>query len=200
MQTNTPSNNTSSELSALKSVWFWGAAIVLVIIVGGAWILFSRSLFISSDAVNSNNAVVLEPAAIAGHPAPDFELKNLDGETIRLADYQGKPVIINFWATWCGPCRAEMPEIQEISVENADDLIVIGVNNTATDNEDLIVEFVQEFGVTFPIVLDEDGKTVETYKVIGLPMTVFIDKDGVVNEVFTGPVNKAYIQSKIPEL
>jgi peroxiredoxin len=93
-----------------------------------------------------------------------------------------------------------MPDFQKAATDNADTLVVIGVNNTASDTPELVLDFVEELGVTFPIVLDEEGKTVETYRVLGLPTTVFIDRNGIVNEVFTGPVNKDYIESKIPDL
>jgi thiol-disulfide isomerase/thioredoxin len=130
----------------------------------------------------------------------DLALKNLDGETIRLSDFKGKPVIVNFWATWCGPCRAEFPEFQEVAIENGDNLVIIGVNHTSSDTPSLVPDFVQEFGITFPIVLDETGETVKTYRVLGLPTTIFIDRSGIVREVFTGPVNKAYIDSKLAGL
>ncbi len=142
----------------------------------------------------------MEPAPIAGHPAPDFELKNLEGEVVRLSNFRGRPVIVNFWATWCAPCRAEFPDFQQIAVENGDNLVIIGVNYTANDSPALVPGFVEEFGITFPIVLDETGETVETYQVIGLPTTVFVDNNGIIKEVFTGPINKAYIEGKLAEL
>lgn len=184
--------------SILRSLWFWSIVIVVVIVLGSVWILFSRT--IGADEVANNDNVILEAAPVAGHPAPNFELQSLEGEVISLAEFRGKPVLLNFWATWCGPCRAEMPEFQEAATDNANDLVVIGVNNTANDTPELVGDFVDELGVTFIILLDEDGKTSETYRVLGLPTTIFIDRNGVVNEVFTGPINKAYIESKIPEL
>jgi peroxiredoxin len=93
-----------------------------------------------------------------------------------------------------------MPEFQEVATDNADDLVIIGVNNTTSDTAELVDDFVEELDITFIILLDEAGETTETYRVLGLPTTIFIDRDGVVNEVFTGPINKAYIESKIPEL
>jgi thiol-disulfide isomerase/thioredoxin len=137
---------------------------------------------------------------VAGHPAPDFELKTLEGDTLRLSDFKGQPVLVNFWATWCGPCRAEFPDFQEAHVDNADSLVIIGVNSTSADQLDLVDDFVAEMGATFPIVLDETGDTVELYRVLGLPTSVFIDRNGIVNELFTGPINKAYIESKLSEL
>jgi peroxiredoxin len=137
---------------------------------------------------------------MAGHPAPDFELAGVEGEMVRLSDFKGKPVIVNFWATWCAPCRAEFPEFQEAAVDNADRLVIIGVNNTAADQAEQIPAFLEEFGITFPIVLDKNGDTIKAYRILGLPTTIFIDSNGIVNEVFTGPLNKAYIESKISEL
>ena len=178
--------------------WFWTTTIVLAIILGGGWIIYSRVMIGGSTA--GEGVANLEPAPVAGHPAPDFELVSPDGEVIRLSDYKGTPVIVNFWATWCAPCRAEFPEFQQAAVDNADQLVIIGINHTTSDQRDLVPGFIEEFGITFPIVLDEDGSTVEAYRILGLPTTVFIDSRGVVNELFTGPLNKAYIESKITEL
>jgi thiol-disulfide isomerase/thioredoxin len=137
---------------------------------------------------------------VAGHPAPPFELVTLEGEILRLSDLRGKPVILNFWATWCGPCRAEFPEFQKAAVDNADRLVMIGINNTSIDRADLVPDFLTEFGITFPIALDPDGEMTTLYQIKGLPTTIFIDSNGIVNEVFPGPLNKAYIESKISEL
>lgn len=194
------SSEVTHEISSLKSRSLWIILIALVAVVGGGWIVFSQGLTQERVASGNNSAEALEPAAVAGHPAPEFELKTLEGETLSLADFKGKPVLVNFWATWCGPCRAEFPDFQRAYVDNADDLVIIGINNTAADQVDLVDDFVREMGATFPIVLDESGAVVETYRVLGLPTTVFIDRDGVVNEVFTGPINKAYIESKLTEL
>ena len=178
--------------------WFWVALIALTIILGGSWIIFSRNMI--GGAGGRDEAIVLEPAPVAGHPAPDFELISTDGEAIRLSDFRGTPVILNFWATWCGPCRAEFPDFQQAAVDNADQLVIIGINNSSIDQVDLVPGFLEEFGITFPIVLDEDGSTAKTYRILGLPTTIFIDSSGTVDEVFTGPLNKAYIESKITKL
>jgi len=199
MAVDTHIEQNSNNLPFFKTGWFWTTIIAVVLIAGGGWIIFSRSL-VGGNIATDQTAINLEPAPVAGHPAPDFELVSTDGETIRLSDFRGQPVIVNFWATWCGPCRAEFPDFQEASVDNADRLVIIGVNNTTADQPDQVVPFMQEFGITFPIVLDETGETVKEYRILGLPTTVFIDSNGIVNEVFTGPINKAYIESKISEL
>lgn len=182
----------------LQARGFWATVIGLVLILGGVWIIYSQNL--RSVSLAGGGATNLEPAPVAGHPAPDFELPTLDGETLSLSDFKGKPVLVNFWATWCAPCRAEFPDFQETFINNSDNLMIIGVNNTSADQVDLVDDFVAEMGVTFPIVLDESGEIIKTYRVLGLPTTIFIDRNGVVNEVFTGPINRAYIESKLSEL
>lgn len=182
----------------LKARWFWLALIGLVIVLGSLWIAYSSSL-LSSLASQGEN-VTLEPAPVVGHPAPDFALPTLEGETVRLSDFKGKPVLVNFWATWCGPCRSEFPDFQKAAVDNADELVIIGINNTTTDQKDQIPAFLEEFGVTFPIVLDETGETAKAYNILGLPTSIFIDRNGNVNEIFTGPINKAYIEAKLSEM
>ncbi len=178
---------------------FWLILIGLVVVLGGVWIIFSQ---VTRQAGLTQAGVVidLQPAPIAGHPAPDFELKTLAGTTLRLSDYKGQPVLVNFWATWCGPCRAEFPDFQRAFTDNAAELIIIGVNHTAADQVELVDDFVAEMGATFPIVLDENGETIKLYRVLGLPTSVFIDRNGVVNEIFTGPINQAYIEAKLAEL
>jgi peroxiredoxin len=199
MRVDTKIEKTGHESLTSKSYWLWSTLIGLVLVVGGMWIIYSRTI-VSGRVAGSDDAISLEPAPVAGHPAPDFELKNLDGELIRLTDFKGTPVIVNFWATWCPPCRAEFPDFQKAAVEHSGELVIIGVNHTTSDTPALIPGFVEEFGITFPIVLDETGETVKTYRVMGLPTSVFIDRDGIINEVFTGPINKAYIEAKLSEL
>lgn len=179
----------------LKGRWFWLVLISLVIFLGGLWIAYSSSLL--NSLVSEGENVTLEPAPVVGHPAPDFALPTLAGETVRLSDFKGKPVLVNFWATWCGPCRSEFPDFQKASIDNADKLVIIGINNTTTDQKELVPAFLEEFGVTFPIVLDETGDTAKAYNILGLPTSIFIDRNGNVNEIFTGPINKAYIEAKL---
>lgn len=188
----------SYEESLLIPRWLWSTVVGLLLIFGGIWLIWTRTSV--SNLLIQAEADSLEAAPIAGHPAPDFELKTLAGNTIRLSNFEGRPVILNFWATWCGPCRAEFPELQQVAAENSDNLVIIGVNHTSADSPALVPDFVEEFGITFPIVLDETGEVVKTYQVLGLPTSVFIDRNGIIQELFTGPVTKTYIESKLPEL
>jgi peroxiredoxin len=196
---NTTAENTQNVSPILKNRWFWGVTIVVILILGGVWILFSQTIS-RINPTTGDAAVILEPAPMAGHPAPDFELTTLDGEIVRLSDFAGKPILVNFWATWCGPCRAEFPDFQKAWLENTDDLVIIAINHTTADRAEQVDDFVAEMGATFPVVLDKDGQVAEVYQIRGLPTSIFIDRNGVVNEVFTGPINQAYIESKLGEL
>lgn len=191
-------SSTSKSVPIYHKMWFWGTMIGLVFIFGGVLISFSR--IIDANPSPDGSPITLNSAPVPGHPAPNFTLETLDGGTLTLSDFRGKPVLVNFWATWCGPCRAEFPDFQEASVDNADNLVIIGVNNTTTDQLSEVPKFVEEMGVTFPIVLDKTGDVAKAYQIFGLPTSVFINSEGEVVEVFTGPIDKAYIESKLSDL
>jgi peroxiredoxin len=129
----------------------------------------------------------LEQVPAPGRPAPDFELQSLDGQTISLRDLRGRPVLLNFWATWCGPCRIEMPLLQEVSEDpewSEEGLVMLAVNLGETPS--LVREFVGKNNLTFTILLDTSGKVGTLYNVAAIPMTYFIDEDGIIRETKIG--------------
>ncbi|MBP1157568.1 MULTISPECIES: TlpA disulfide reductase family protein [unclassified Paenibacillus] len=132
-----------------------------------------------------------------GQQAPDFELKMLDGQSVKLSDYRGKIVIINFWATWCPPCRAEMPHMQQYYMENEKEgVVILGVNATSTEISVPVVDsWLKEWGITFPIVLDEHGEVIKTYRVNSYPSTFVIDADGVIRHKHPGPMNMQMLKA-----
>jgi len=127
-----------------------------------------------------------------GQPAPDFELVTLEGETVKLSDYKGKKVILNFWATWCPPCKAEMPHMQEFYEKNKEQGIeILAVNLTNLDNGKTdIKKFVEDYELTFTIPLDEEGVVGMQYQSFTIPTSYIIDTSGVISKKIVGPMNE----------
>jgi cytochrome c biogenesis protein CcmG/thiol:disulfide interchange protein DsbE len=149
------------------------AAFVVTAVV--AWALAVRD---DGDASpRPPGRVAIPDVAEAGDSAPDFALPTLDGATIRLSDLRGRPVVVNFWASWCNPCRDEFPLLAAALDEHADaDLAVVGI--TYRDIESDSRAFVDEFGATWPQAVDEDNSVARAYGVRAIPQTFFIGRDG----------------------
>lgn len=123
-----------------------------------------------------------------GDLAPDFELETMDGETVKLSDFRGQKVMLNFWASWCPPCRAEMPDIQKFH-ENEDGVIV-SVNLTETENSIRNVEsFIEEYELTFPVLVDEKTQVGNRYNAQALPTSYLINTKGEIHNIAIGPLN-----------
>ncbi len=136
-----------------------------------------------------------------GKPAPDFALIGLDGKTHHLQDYAGKRVMLNFWATWCAPCRVEMPLLQKTYARlQAAGLVIIGVDQA--EDADTVSTYVNALNLTFPIVLDKELSATQAYDILGLPTTVFIDAQGVIQAKNVGMLTEdtlqQYLQSFMP--
>lgn len=133
----------------------------------------------------------------SGQKFPDFTLESLDGEKITLSELANQPIVINFWATWCDPCKEEMPLFEAVYSENSG-IVVLGVNYNEPAN--IIRRFVEERGITFPILLDADGKLAERFQVFGFPTTYFIDRDGILRGIYVGQLNEQLILSYLEEI
>ena len=135
-----------------------------------------------------------------GSPAPDFQLSDLDGKTVSLSDFQGKPVLINFWASWCRPCRVEMPHIQQVYEEWADKgLVVLAINWGETPSE--VKKFMRNYELSLPVLLDTKRLVAQQYDVWSIPTTFLIDKDGIIQAKIIGAFpSKAAIETKLGEI
>src|SRR5574341_349669 len=132
-----------------------------------------------------------DPVAV-GQPAPDFAARTPSGEEIRLSSLRGSPVVLNFWATWCGPCRVEMPELQSASSRYADaGLVILGVN--AGEPADVVEAYMDELNLTFDTILDPDGVVVDLYEVWAFPTTFWIDAGGIIRAEHLGPLTREFI-------
>jgi len=167
----------------------------LILLLGLAW------TYISADKTGSSTAGQI-PAPQRGFLAPDFELKTLRGETLKLSNLRGQAVLLNLWATWCPPCRAEMPAIEKVYKDYKDQgFVVLAVNMTYQDTFANIAPFVDEYGLTFPILLDETGMVGPLYQLRSLPSSFFIDRDGIIREVVIGgPMAEALLRTRVEEI
>lgn len=168
---------------------WWGFTLALLLL-GGSWTWLTRV----PPAVAGAGQL---PSPREGFPAPDFTLATLEGATATLSDYRGQVVIVNVWASWCGPCRAEMPALQAVYTANqARGLVVLAVNSTVQDTVVDAQAFAGNLGLTFPVLLDLDGAVTHLYLVRGLPSTFFVDRQGVIRTVvFGGPMSQATVQA-----
>ena len=164
----------------------------LILIASAAWIM------ISSDA-SSADISKSAPAPQAGFPAPDFTLKTPTGEGFTLSEQQGQAVLVNLWATWCPPCRAEMPAIQKMYEEyKAQGFIVLAIDMTYQDDPFAVVPFINEHGLGFPILLDETSDVAQAYQIRSLPSSYFINRYGIITDVVIGgPMSEALLRTNI---
>ena len=178
--------------------WKYGLVVLAVVVVAAVGILGW-----SLARGESGQAAGVAVGNKAGMHAPDFTLTEVTtGEEVSLSEFKGQPVLINFWATWCGPCRLEMPHLQEAYEEYRDEgFTVIAVDAKIDDGRDAVLAFVDELSLTFPVVKDATGE-VETkkYNVVGYPTSVFIDRDGVIQYVHRGPMTKDFIAEKLKDI
>lgn len=167
----------------------WYRLTALIALLGLAAIVWGRM-------PAGGESTVLPPAPAIGHPAPLFSLPALAGDTISLADLHGQPVVLNFWASWCGPCRAEMPELQRLHNRlGPAGVVVLGVNQG--EPPETAAGFMQQLGLSFPVALDQRTGVSQQYLVNSLPTTFFIDRDGVIRNTFIGPMSDAVLAQNL---
>lgn len=157
--------------------------------------------FASADHQGTSTAGQI-PAPRQGFLAPDFSLQTPEGQTIKLSDMRGQAVLVNLWATWCPPCRAEMPAIQKLYDDYKEKgLVVLAVNMTYQDNPSAVLPFTQEYNLTFPILLEKSGDMANDYELRSLPSSFFINRDGIIQEVVIGgPMSEALLRTRIESI
>ena len=142
-----------------------------------------------------NKSGVSVASTIIGSPAPDFSLPSINGQEVGLQGFSGKPVILNFWATWCAPCKEEMPLLESISKKYGSNLAVIAINEG--DNLSAVKEFVANENLDLQILLDEESKVGELYKLGGYPTSVFIDGKGIIQAIYLGELSLVQVERNL---
>lgn len=189
-----------------SSVWI--LILVFVLLIGGASVLYSR---LSAGAKPDNLSGQNDPPAQTTQPAgedeaadeeppkveaPDFTVENADGEEVKLSDYVGKPIVLNFWASWCSPCKSEMPDFNEAWGELGEEVNFLMVNMTdgARETVDTAKEYVEEQGFSFPVFFDTKSEAAIAYGAYSLPTTYFIDAEGYVVARAVGAIDRDTLQ------
>jgi len=162
----------------------WIGVLIGGFAIGIAALTGKLSLFDNSSTGDGGAMALIEYEG----PAPDFELPDVNGQMVRLSDLEGQVVVVNFWATWCGPCVREMPLFQEYQDRYGPGLVVLGVNEE--ESPETVREFVDELGISYTILIDRDTKAASIYKVMMLPTTLFIDKEGILRFTHYGTLDE----------
>jgi len=169
----------------------WISIIVAILLVGG--------IIFYNQASNGGGSKQFRPEV--GFTAPDFTLKNEQGQNVTLSQYKGKPVFVNFWASWCPPCKVEMPFIQQAYEKYKDQVIFLGVNLTSNDSKDAALNFMKSNGYQMPILFDNNPDPTKTvgnlYRAVSIPTSYFIDKDGLIKVKHTGAMDYNTIEKDI---
>jgi thiol-disulfide isomerase/thioredoxin len=168
--------------------------LLAVVLIG---ILVIQGCTPSSQSI-TNNGQEATAGMNVGEPVPNFTLVDLEGNQISLGDFRGKTVFVNFWTTWCPPCRAEMPEIEAIHQEYKDkDVVVIGI--AIMEPEDVVRQYVEQGSYSWTFVLDDSGKVASDYRVTVIPTSFFIDQAGIIQAANIGGMAKQAMENKLAE-
>ncbi|CAM4207326.1 MAG: TlpA disulfide reductase family protein [Paenibacillus macerans] len=166
-----------------------------------------RSIFggAGSEAAAGKNGQSLAAMAAAGAPkpgtpSPSFSLMGLDGKQYDVGGKRDKPLLLNFWASWCDPCKEEAPELVKLADKYKDSLDVYGVNVTFYDKLDDAKAFVKNYGYTFPVLLDEKEEVYSRFNGVAFPTNVLIDENGIIQDVILGVISPEELEAKIKQL
>jgi len=166
----------------------------MVLIISAVWITIT-ALFLPTDSVGQI------PAPKEGFLAPGFTLTNMDNHPVQLSDFQGQVVLVNFWASWCPPCRAEMPALQSIYDDyQINGFNLLAINATSSDAYTDAIDFLGENNLTFPVLFDYSGEVSHLYRAETLPRSFLIDQNGMIQDITIGQISESVLRSKIESL
>jgi thiol-disulfide isomerase/thioredoxin len=174
--------------------------IVAMLMIGFGFLALGISFMLIKDpyTLASNQDFSTVPVQV-NYPAPELNLTTLDGEPVALSDYLGKVVLVNLWATWCPPCREEMPALQAFYEKyQSKGFILIAIDQGETSQQ--VIPFVNEFGLTFPVWLDVGNEAGRIFKTMNLPSSYVIDRNGQVRLMWIGGISKRNLEKFVPDI
>lgn len=175
-----------------------------ILLIGTMVVLMIKSNVGETEPIEKAVNSVQNEGLEKGDIPPDFELTTLTGDVVKLSELKGEKVILNFWASWCGPCKAEMPHMEKYYEKNKDssNVEIIAVNMTTQERKGIegIENFVESYGLTFPIPLDEEGVVIDTYKVMSIPTTYMIGTDGKIVHKIVGPMDEKTMEDLVENI
>jgi thiol-disulfide isomerase/thioredoxin len=177
--------------------------VILIVLLGVVVVLLGASLVLARPELIGNThdtpgGIVDRGSVTVNSPAPGFTLSGVNGEEVRLDDYLGRIVIINFWATWCAPCKEEMPILSEYAAQHPDSIVVLGVAVNASIES--VVAYLLETPVLYPVVIDDRTIVAAAYHVAGYPTSYFIDAEGIIRGKYIGFLTPRVLQQNLEPL
>ncbi len=174
---------------------YWDILSIALLVFSGLWILFTSTQYSSADSKDLR-------APQVGFLAPDVSVTTDSGDEVTLISFRGHPILLNVWASWCPPCRAEMPAMEKVYQEYKDQgFLVLAVNSTIQDSPEDAKSFYTELGLSFDLLYDYYGNATQAYQVRSLPTSFFISPDGIIREiVIGGPMAEALLVTRVEKL
>ncbi|HSH01271.1 MAG TPA: redoxin domain-containing protein [Anaerolineae bacterium] len=170
----------------------WIILLLAAALGGSSWLNYNRQPYIPSPQADATTA------PLAGYLAPTFTLDTITGQPYDLVELRGQPVVLNFWATWCPPCRQEMPFFQAASKKFNGQATLLSINQGETNAQ--VTEFAIGYGLTYPLLMDPTNNVNQTYRIRSLPTTVFIDRHGRIAKIHIGIISQAVLEDEIQQL
>ncbi len=181
-------------------------ALALVVIIGGAYVLYDKlsddvdlnNLVNTTEPTNENVSKEAETAEQKYHTAPDFTVLDENGKEVKLSDYRGKPVVINFWTTWCYYCKEEMPTFDKLCKEYGDiQFLMVNATDNVSETVQVAQKFKEDSGYSFPVFFDTNQEAVSAYGITSYPQSYFVDKDGRLIARQPGMMNEELLRKAI---